>query len=145
MTANLLNRFRQPTGDGDNPLILDGTVETSSGTDLKIKQITVSIGDVSTASSVYIVPRFAGTIVKITLVIGADLSGSDGVLIFHINSVEILTSVIPVFASSVAGDIAQSTPTGANVITASDAIEIENVGNTTNVSIGVVTFEIIPA
>jgi len=142
---NVDNFFSQPDGGStDNPLTLGGTVQTPSGADLKTKLVTVAIGDISTAGSVFAVPGVAGTIVKISNVIDAAITGADAGLTFEIDGVAVTGAAITIAnAGSAAGDVDSSTPTALNVITADQAIEIVKDGASTTTSNGVVTFEIL--
>ena len=147
MTAeSVKNRFEQPGSDRDNKLVLEGSVETENGADLKTKLVTVAIGDVSTAGSVFAVPGVAGTIVGISNVIDAAITAADAGLTFEIGGVAVTDAAITIAnAGSAAGDVDQSTPTALNVITASEAIEVVKDGLSTTASNGVVTFEILPS
>lgn len=143
----VLNRFEQPGADGrDNPLILGGTSQTETGQNLKTKLVTVPIGDVSSAGSVFAVPGVAGTIVGISNVIDAAITVADAVLTFEIGGTAVTGAAITITQSgSAIGDVDQSTPSALNVITAAEAIEIVKDGGSTTASSGVVTFEILPS
>lgn len=143
---SVLNRFEQPGTDRDNKLVLEGTSETVTGQNLKTKLVTVPIGDVSTAGSVFAVPGVAGTIVGISNVIDAAITVADAGLTFEIGGVAVTDAAITIAnAGSAAGDVDQSTPTALNVITAAQAIEIVKDGLSTTTSNGVVTLEILPS
>lgn len=143
---SVLNFFKQPGSDGDNSLVLGGTSETATGQNLKTKLVTVVIGDVSTAGSVFVVPGVAGTVVGVSNVIDAAITAADAGLTFEIGGVEITGADITIAnAGSAAGDVDQSTPSALNVITASDALEVVKDGLSTTTSNGVVTFEILPS
>jgi len=143
---SVLNRFEQPGTDRDNKLVLEGTSETVTGQNLKTKLVTVPIGDVSTAGSVFAVPGVAGTIVGISNVIDAAITVADAGLTFEIGGVAVTGAAITITqAGSAAGDVDQSTPTALNIITAAQAIEIVKDGGSTTASNGVVTFEILPS
>lgn len=145
MTANVLNRFEQPVGGSlDNKLILGGSVVTdNAGASVKSKIVSIPIGDVSTAGSVWVVPGIAGTILKISNVIDAAITTPDAGLTFEIGGVAITDAAITIaFSGSGAGIVDQSTPSDLNVITVSDAIEVVKDGSSNGTSNGVVTFEI---
>lgn len=143
---SVLNFFEQPGSDRDNKLNLGGTVETPTGQNLKTKLVTVAIGDVSTAGSVFAVPGVAGTIVSISNVIDAAITAADAGLTFEIGGVAVTDAAITIAnAGSAAGDVDQSTPSALNVITATQAIEVVKDGLSTTASNGVVTFEILPS
>lgn len=144
---NVDNRFEQPTGGStDNKLVLGGSVESPTGQNLKTKLVTVAIGDVSDGASVWVVPGFAGTIVKVSNVIDAAITGADAGLTLEIDGTPVTGADITITqSSSAAGDVDQATPTALNVITASEAVEIVKDGLSTTASNGVVTLEILPS
>ena len=147
MTAeSVLNRFEQAGGGRDNKLVLGGSVESETGQNLKTKLVTVAIGDISDASSVWVVPGVAGTIVGISNVIDTTITTADAGLTFEIGGNVVTDGDITIaFSGSLPGTVDQSTPTALNVITASEAIEIVKDGLSTVASNGVVTFEILPS
>lgn len=147
MTAeSVLNFFEQPAADLDNKLVVGGSMESDGGADLKTKLVTVAIGDVSTAGSVFVVPGVAGTIIGISNVIDAAITVADAVLTFEIGGVAVTDAAITIAtAASAAGDVDQSTPSALNTITAAEAIEVVKDGGSTTTSLGVVTFEILPS
>ena len=145
MTANVDNRFEQSVGT-DNKLVLNGSVETAAGANLKTKLVTVAIGDVSTAGSVWCVPGVAGTIVAISNVIDTTITTGNAGLTFEIGGTAVTGAAITIaFSGSVPGTVDQSTPSALNVITAAEAIEIVKDGGSTVASQGVVTLEILPS
>jgi len=145
MTANVDNYFEQSIGT-DNKLVLGGSVESAAGANLKTKIVTVAIGDVSTAGSVWCVPGIAGTIVKISNVIDAAITSADAGLTFEIGGTAVTGAAITIAnAGSAAGDVDQSTPSALNVITAAEAIEIVKDGLSSTASNGVVALEILPS
>lgn len=145
MTTNVLNRFEQPIGGSiDNKLILGGTVVTDDAEQsVKSKIVSVPIGDVSAAGSVWVVPGVAGTIIKISNVIDTTITTADAGLTFEIGGTAVTGADITIaFTGSLPGTVDQSTPSALNVITTSDAIEVVKDGLSTVASNGVVTFEI---
>ena len=144
MTANVLNRFEQPASNSqDNPLILEGTVETGNGQSLKKVYLTTSIEDISTAGQIYVVSPVAGTITKIYSVINGAIATANSILTPKIAGTAITGGAITVaFSGSAAGDVDSSTPTAANAITAGAAIEIETDGASSNTVEVVLTIEI---
>ncbi len=145
MTTNVLNRFEQPIGGSiDNKLILGGTVVTDDAEQsVKSKLVSVPIGDVSAAGSVWVVPGVAGTIIKISNVIDTTITTADAGLTFEIGGTAVTGAAITIaFTGSLPGTVDQSTPSALNVITTSDAIEVVKDGLSTVASNGVVTFEI---
>lgn len=143
---NVDNRFEQPSGGStDNKLVLGGSVETPAGANLKTKLVTVAIGDVSTAGSVWAVPGVAGTIVKISNVIDTTITTLDAGLTFEIGGTAVTGAAITIAnAGSLPGTVDQSAPSALNVIADNEAIEVVKDGLSTVASQGVVTFEILP-
>ncbi len=145
MTSNVLNRFEQPVGGSmDNKLFLGGSVVTDDAEQsVKSKIVSVPIGDVSAAGSVWVVPGVAGTILKISNVIDTTITTANAGLTFEIGGTAVTGADITIaFTGSLPGTVDQSTPTALNVITTSDAIEVVKDGLSTVASNGVVTFEI---
>jgi len=122
-----------------------GPVESAGGADLKTKLVTVKIPDISAASSVWVVPGIAGTVVKISSVIDGAIITADAVLDPQIGGVSITDGGITIaFTGSAAGIVDQATPSAANTITASEAVEIATDGGSTNSVAAVITLEILP-
>lgn len=143
-SVSVLNRFEQSGTGGDNKLVIGGSIATGSGASLKTKTVTVAIGDVSAAGSVFVVPGVAGTIVAISNVIDAAITGADAGLTFEIDGAAITDAAITITqAGSAVGDVDQSAPSALNVITSAQAIEVVKDGSSTTASNGVVTFEIL--
>lgn len=144
---NVDNFFERPVGGStDNKLVLGGSVESTGGANIKTKLVTLAIGDVSTAGSVWVVPGVAGTIVKISNVISAAITSADAGLTFEIAGVAVTNGAITIANSgSAAGVVDQSTPSALNVITAVQAIEVVKDGLSSTASQGVVTLEILPS
>lgn len=141
--ASVSNVFEQPNRSGDNKLIVGGSMSTGLS-DLKTRYFILPIGDVSTAGSVWVVPGVTGTVIKILNVIDAAITAADAGLTFEINGTPITDGDITIAnAGSAAGDVDQSTPSAANIITVTDAIEVVKDGLSTTTSNGVVTFEIL--
>jgi len=147
MTAETVqNFFEQPGSDRDNKLVLGGTSETSTGQNLKTKLVTVPIGDISAAGSVWAVPGVAGTIEGISNVIDTTITTANAGLTFEIGGTAVTGAAITIaFSGSLPGTVDQSTPSALNVIAANEAIEIVKDGLSTVASNGVVTFEILPS
>ena len=122
-----------------------GPVETAGGADLKTKLITVKIPDISSASSVWVVPGFACTVVKISSVIDGAIITVDAVLDPQIGGTSITDGGITIaFSGSAAGIVDQSTPSAANAVAANEAIEIATNGASTNAVAAVITVEVLP-
>lgn len=112
---------------------------------LESKFVTLKIADISTADQVYFAPGFDGRIVKIHSVIDGTIATADADLTAKISGTAVTGGVITVTASgSAAGDVDSVTPTGANYFSATDNIEIETDGASTNTVEVVVTLELRP-
>ena len=99
------------------------------------------IDDISTASSSWILPGVAGTITDIGCVIDGTIATADAGLSFEIGGTPITSGGITVaFSGSAAGDVDTSSPSAANVITATDPIEIITDGASTNTVKATITF-----
>lgn len=141
--SNVSNYFQQADSTGDNTLVLGGSVETAGSQNLKKAYFTVSLADVSTASTCYLASPVAGTISKIYSVISGAIGTADAVLTPKIGAVAITDGVITVTqAASAAGDVDSSTPSAANVVAVGDQINITTNGASTNTIIGTFTIEI---
>jgi len=137
------NYFKPTKTNGDNVLVLGGTVELASGLSLKKAYLTVKLDDISTAGQIYVTSPFTGTITKIYSVINGAIATADSVLTPKIAGTAITNGAITVaFSGSAAGDVDLSTPSAANAITAGAAIEIETDGASSNTVEVVLTIEI---
>lgn len=112
---------------------------------LQNRFITVKIPDVSTASSVWVVPGFRGKVKKIHSVIDGAIATADAALDPQIGGTSIAGGGITITQSgSAAGDVDTAVPTGANTFTDSEAIEIATDGASTNTVAAVITLECEP-
>ena len=137
------NYFKPTKTNGDNVLVLGGTVENSAGVNLKKRSINVELADISTASSCYVVAPFAGTISKIYSVINGAISGANSIITSNINGVAITNGSLTVaFSGSAAGHIDSATPTALNTVAAGDLITITTDGGSTGTVKTVLTIEI---
>lgn len=106
-----------------------------SAYDGRIEYIPFSISDVSTAGQTYVpVPgNIQGKIVEIRSCLGGAIASADAVLTAKIGGTAVTGGAITIaYTSSAAGDTDVVYPTGANVVSAGDAIEIETNGASTN-------------
>lgn len=144
MTANVLNRFEQPaSGSKDNKLILEGSVETAGGQNIKKVFHNVRLADISTASSCYVVSGVAGTITKIWSVIDGTIATANSVITSSINGAAITGGSLTIaFSGSAAGDIDSATPSAANTVAAGDLITLTTDGASSNTVSAVFTIEI---
>lgn len=143
MTANASNYFEQPAGDGtDNTLVLGGSVESATGQNLKSFFLTVDMTDISAAGSVWVAPGRACTFKKLTSVINAAITGANCAITTEIGGALVTNGGLTITQSgSAAGDVDSATPTAANVLTASQALEIISDGASSTTSRGTFTAE----
>lgn len=117
--------------------------ESSSVTPAGKVYLTVSIADISTAGSYWVVSPVAGTVTKIYSVIRGAIATADAGLSFEIGGTAITDGGITVaYSGSAAGDVDSSTPTALNTVTAGQAIECITDGASTNTIIATITLEI---
>jgi len=143
MTENVLNFFEQPGADGDNKFIVGGTMETATGTHLRVRTASVLLPDVSSASSlVYAFPGVTGEIQAIRAVQNAGVTGANGVISFTIGGGSPIGSTISILAGSSAGDVYTINPSTAT-ITGSQEIEVTTDGGSTGVCPVTINIEIL--
>lgn len=107
--------------------------------------LTVQIEDISTAGQKFVVPGFRGKIEEITSVINGAIATADAVLTAKIGGTAVTGGAITVAnASSAAGDVDSVSPTALNSFSATQAIEIETNGASTNTVEVVVTLRVRP-
>ncbi len=144
--ASVKNHFELPDANNDNKLVIEGSMESAGGGDLKTKLVTFSIGDVSTAGVLWISPGIAGTLVKITSIIDTAITAADAVLSFQIDEMAVTDGDITITQSgSAAGQVNQSFPTANNILLSDEGIKVTKDGGSTTTSNAVVTFEILPS
>lgn len=121
--------------------IMDGVTATAA--ELNETFLTVTMADISTASSVWVVSPHAGTVSKIYTTIEGAIITVDAVLDPQIAGTSITDGGITIaFTGSAAGTVDSSTPSAANVVTAGQAIEIATNGGSTNTVIATITLVI---
>jgi hypothetical protein len=138
------NGFRQTDGT-DNRLFIGGedVPVGVDGNSLAEVVLNVTMADVSTAASVWVVSPYAGTIVGISSVIDGTIATAPAVLTAKIATVSVTDGVISILdTSSAAGDVDTVTPTAANVVTAGQAIEVATSGASTNTVIATISITI---
>lgn len=112
---------------------------------VQYKYLTVEIPDISTADQRYVYPGFRGKIKRILSVIDGTIATADADLTTKIGGTAVTGGLITVTASgSAAGDVDSATPTALNTFTATQPIEVETDGASTNAITVVVTFELEP-
>lgn len=107
--------------------------------------MTVTMADVSTASSVWVVPGFRGRIKKLSSVINGAIATANAAITVEINGTAVSGGALTITQSgSAAGDVDQvDVATGStNEFTESDAIEIITDGVSTNTVIATFTLEL---
>ena len=102
--------------------------------------LTVTMEDISTASSVWVVAPHAGSISAIYSVINGAIITVDAGITTEIAGVAVTGGAITIaFAGSAAGTVDSCTPTALNTVTAGQAIEIITDGASTNTVIATFT------
>lgn len=108
----------------------------------------VSIPDVSTADSVWVVPGFRGRIRKIHSVVDAAISVADAAITVEVNGVAVAGAALTIEStSSAAGDVASATVPilgSTNHFDEGDAIEVITDGGSTTASKATITLEAEP-
>jgi hypothetical protein len=96
--------------------------------------LTFIIDDVSTAGQVYVpVPdEFGGEVVEIRTALNGAITGADATLTAKLGGTAMTNGTITITQSgSAAGDVDTARPSGANHVSAGEAIEIETDGGST--------------
>lgn len=141
MSKDVDNYFEQTGNDGDNKLVLGGSVETAGGSSLKTQVVAFQIDDVSTAGQAYFYAPFAGTLTKVTSVLNGPIATNDDTLTVKTQAGTAGTITIA-NAGSAAGDVDSLTVTTNGEVTAGSLIEIETDGASTNAVSANITLEI---
>jgi hypothetical protein len=107
--------------------------------------VTVTLTDVSAASSAYIAAPFAGTIRRIKTILQGAITVANANVKLQIATVDVTGAAVVITASgSAAGDVDEATATAANTVTAGQAVEIESDGGSTTTAALVVMVEFVP-
>jgi hypothetical protein len=107
--------------------------------------ITAYLADVSTAGQIYVVPGFAGKIVRCTTALNAAITTANAGLTLKIAGTAVTGGTITITQSgSAAGDIDECTPTAARTFTATQAVEIETDGASDTTAAVMITLECVP-
>ncbi len=121
-------------GSGTAQKIAAEQIDTSSIKNSNLTPLEFNIDEINNAKSHFVVIPYACDIVKIWTALDQAIAGSDVVLTAKIATVAITNGVITITQSgSAAGDVDSATPTGANTVTAGQAIEIACNGGTSTV------------
>jgi len=130
-------------GSGTWEKIDADAINTSSIKNNNFITFTHTFTDISTAASEWVVCPLAGDIQKIWCVLHEAITGADCNFSFEIAGTAVTSGGITITQSgSAAGDIDSSTPSGANTLTAGQAIEIISDGGSTGTVKATFTFEI---
>lgn len=110
-----------------------------------VRTLTVSIPNLASASSSWVVCPEAGTIIGADLVTNAIVSANSPAVTFKLEGTVITTMAISVTKSQAAGTVfSAAAPTALNYVAASKAIEVVNDGNGTNTTIATVSIYYLP-
>ena len=90
------------------------------------------ITDISTAETVYIPIPYAGTVNKITTVLGGAIGTSDATITLKNSAAASMGTVTVATAISAAGDVDSNASLSNNTVTANDYITVETNGASTN-------------
>ena len=130
--VDVKNYFKQADSNDDNTLILDGSVETSSGANLKSIRVTTIMTDVSaTGSSAYVTLGVPCRVIGMSVVLSTqNISVADSILKMIIGGVDVVGGEVTLVQPASAGDVFNPTTpvTADNVLTATDALQIESDG-----------------
>ena len=122
-----------------------GVIDTYNSNATNKIYLTVTMADLSTASSVWVVCPVAATYTKMWSVINAALTTTDATVTTEIAGTLVTNGGLTVTqASSAAGDVDTATPTGANTLTAGQALEIITNGSSDTTCITTFTVEFTP-
>lgn len=111
--------------DTDTDKTLGGTAITATGAELNEALLTLDIADLSADATYYLVMPHAGTITKIWSVIDGAVATADVTITANIGATPITNGVVTIAtAGSAAGDVDSATPSGANTVTAGQAINL---------------------
>lgn len=124
-------------GTSEFRAIVEGDV--SSITDL----YTISLDNISNASSAWIVIKNTGTVESIRSVIDTTITGADANITSAIAGIAITNGGLTIeFTGSLPGDIDLATPTALNTITGGTALQITTDGGSTTTCKAVFTIEV---
>lgn len=118
------------TATNNQVYVADGA-SSGAWTDLTISFSAV-IADVSTAETIYIPMPYAGTIAKITTVLGGAITVADATINAKNSSALSMGTITVAFTGSAAGDVDTLSPSSNNTVTAGDYITIETDGGSTS-------------
>jgi len=121
------------SGSGTWEKITADSIDTSTINNLNKVVLNVSIDDLSTAESHFVVSPLAGDISSIYSVLDSAIATADTTLDFEIGGTQVTSALLTIaYSGSAAGDVDSSTPSAANTVTAGQAIEVICGGETTS-------------
>lgn len=129
--------------DSEAGFKINGTQVDATAEELNTKVLTVRLPDVSTASSVFVVSPYAGTLSKAYSVIDGAIADADAVLTLNVNGGTNISETITIANSgSAAGDVDSCTPSAHNTVAVGDYIKITTNGASTNTVAATITLVI---
>lgn len=145
MAATVLNRFEQtpgPLGGDDNKLVLEGSVESAGGANLKEVLIYARIPDIVDLDTSVFAPGFAGRITRITASVQNGTTGVETIDVLidgvAVTGGQIVLSTVGSFTAVTV------TPTALNTFSASQVIAVNNNGVSTLAGPAGVIIAVIP-
>ncbi len=130
-------------GSGTHRKVTHASMDKTSVKNVNLIYLQYEIVDVSTAKSFWMPCPLAGKITKIWSALHGTIATGDTDLTFEIAGTLVTGGLITLTAAgSVAGDLDDSSPSAANVLTAGQAIEIITDGVSTNTVAASLVFEI---
>ena len=124
--------FNIASHDGTNGLALGGTVVNATADELNTYVLNVSLDDISTASSCYVVAPKAGTLTRIYSVIDGTIGTADAVITASVNGGSNVTQTLTIANGSNAGIKDDCTPADNNSVGAGQYIQLTTNGASTN-------------
>lgn len=123
-----------------------GVVDTNDSVGADKIYLTVTMADVSTAASVWVVAPVACTFTKLHSVINGAIATADAAITTEIGGAAVTGGGLTIaYSGSAAGDVDSATPSAANTLTAGQALEIITSGASTNTIIATYTVELTPS
>jgi len=108
--------------------------------------LNVSMPDISTAKSVWVVSPIAGTFTKLYSIINGTIATADCAITTEIGGTPVTNGGLTIaYDGSAAGDVDSATPTAANTVSAGNALEIISDGASENAVDATFTLEITPS
>ena len=129
--------------DSEAGFMINSTQIDATAAELNTKVLTVRLPDVSTASSVFVVSPYAGTLSKAYSVIDGAIATADAVLTLNVNGGTNISETITIAnSSSAAGVVDSCAPSVHNTVAVGDYIKITTNGASTNTVAATITLVI---